>query len=181
MWLRMAGYRKYISSTYIFISSFVSLSKYAGRKLNTLMWLRMAGEFMSIYIFGYALSSQLWLRMAGYLNYLSSTYVFISSFVSLTKYAGRKLKTVMWLRMAGKFMTTYFFAYDMSNQQWLRIAEYINYLSSTYVFIFSFVSLTKYAGRKLKTVMWLRMAGKFMSTYFIAYVYLAYVSSIDCG
>ena len=51
-----------------------------------------------------------------------------------------------------------FFAYDMSNQHWLRIAEYIYYFLSRYVFIFSFVSLTKYAGRKLKTVMWLRMA-----------------------
>ena len=109
MWLRMAGYRKYISSTYVFISSFVSLSKYAGRKLSTLMWICMAGEFMSIYIFGYALISQIWLRIAVYLNYLSSTYVFISSFVSLTKYVGRKLSarensclhlftcTVIWL------------------------------------------------------------------------------------
>ena len=59
LWVRMAGYRKYISYKYVFISSFVSLKKYAGRKLNTLMWLRMAGEFMYLYIFGYALSSQL--------------------------------------------------------------------------------------------------------------------------
>ena len=78
-------------------------------------------------------------------------------------YAGRKL------RMAGKFMTTYFFVYNFSNQLWLRIAGYMNYLSSTYIFISSFVSLTKYAGRKLKTMMWLRMAGKFMDTYFFAY------------
>ena len=112
---------------------------YAGRNL------RMAGKSMTTYFFAYDLSNQLWLRMVR------------------------------------KFMTTYFLAYHMSNQQWLRIAEYINYLSSIYVFIFSFVSLTKYAGRKLKTVMWLRMAGKFMSTYFIAYGYLANVSSIDCG
>ena len=87
LWVRMAGYQNYI--------------KYAGRKLNTLMWLRMAVEFMSIYICGYNLSSELWLRMAGYLNYLSSTYVFTSSFVSLTKYVGQKLNTLMWLRMAG--------------------------------------------------------------------------------
>ena len=107
----MAGYQKYISYTNVFISSFVSLSKYAGRKMNTLMWLRMAVEFMSICIFGYDFSSQLWLRMAGYLNYLSSTYFFISSFVSLTNYGGQKLKTVMWIHMAGKFMSTYFFAY----------------------------------------------------------------------
>ena len=39
------------------------------------MWLRMSGEFMSIYILGYDFSSQLWIRMEGYLNYLSSTYV----------------------------------------------------------------------------------------------------------
>ena len=48
---------------------FVSLTKYAGRKLNTMMWLRMTGEFISIYLFKYDLSSQLWIRMAGYLNY----------------------------------------------------------------------------------------------------------------
>ena len=53
MWLRMAGYRKYISYRYVFISFFVSLKKYAGRKLNTLMWLRMAGEFMYTYFFAY--------------------------------------------------------------------------------------------------------------------------------
>ena len=47
-------------------------------------------------------------------------------------------------------------------------------------FMFSFVSLTKYAGRKLKTVMWLQMAGKFMTAYFIKYGYLGNVSSIDC-
>ena len=75
------------------------------------MWLRMTGEFISIYIFGYALSSQLWLHIAEYLNYLSSTYVFISSFVSLTKYAGRKMNTLMWLHMAGEFMSTYIHAY----------------------------------------------------------------------
>ena len=109
--LRMAGYRKYISYRYVFISSFVSLTKYAGRKLNTRMWLRMAGEFMSIYFFGNGLNSQLWLRTAVYRNYLSSTYVFISSFISLKKYAGRKLNTVMWLRMAGEFISTYIHAY----------------------------------------------------------------------
>ena len=64
-------------------------------------------------------------------------------------------------------MTTYFFAYDMSNELWLCLAGYLNYLSSTYVFTSSFVSLTKYARQKLKTVMWLRMAGKVMSTYFL--------------
>ena len=99
---------------------------------------------------------------------------------------GRKMSSQLWyagqkLRMARKFMTTYFFAYDLSNQLWLRITGYLNYLSSTYVFISSFVSLTKYTGRKMKTVMWLRMAGKFMSTYFFAYGYLDNVSSIDCG
>ena len=74
---------------------------------------------------GQKMSNRLWLRIAGYIKYLSSTYVFISSFVSLTKYAGRKLKTVMWLRMAGKFMTTFFFANNMSSQRWLRIAGYL--------------------------------------------------------
>ena len=92
---------------------------------------KYAGKFMTTYFFAYNMSNQLCLRIAGYINYLSSTYVFISSFVSLTKYAGQKLKTMMWLRMARKFMSTYFFAYNMSNQQWLRIAEYIHYLSST--------------------------------------------------
>ena len=122
MWVRMAGYRNYI--------------KYAGQKLNTLMWI----------------------RMAGYQKYISSTYVFISSFVSLSKYVGRKLNTLMWLRMAGEFMSIYLFRYELSSQLWLRMAEYRNYLSSTYVFISSFVSLTKYAGRKLNTLMWICMA-----------------------
>ena len=66
---------------------------------------------MSIYLFGYDLNSQLWLRMAGYRKYLSSTNVFISSFVSVTKYEGRKLNTLMWLRMAGEFISACFFAY----------------------------------------------------------------------
>ena len=55
LWVRMAGYRNYVT--------------YAGRKLNNK------------------------LRMAGYRKYISYRYEFISSFVSLTKYAGRKLKT----------------------------------------------------------------------------------------
>ena len=84
-----------------------------------------------IYIFGYAFSSQMWLCMAGYLNYLSSRYVFMSSFVSVTKYAGRKLNTLMWLRMAGEFMSIYLFGYALSSQLWLRMAGYRNYLSST--------------------------------------------------
>ena len=62
---------------------------------------------MSIYCFGYALSSKLWLRMTGYLNNISSTYVFIPSLVSLTEYEGIKLNNIMWLRMAEEFMSTY--------------------------------------------------------------------------
>ena len=50
---------------------------------------------------GQKMSSQLWLRMVGYLKYISSRYVFISSFVLLTKYSGRKLDNLMWLRMEG--------------------------------------------------------------------------------
>ena len=67
----------------------------------------------------------------------------------------------------------------MISQLWLRMAGYLNYISFRYVFITSFVSLTKYAGRKLNNLMWLRMAGEFISTYIHAYVYLANVSSID--
>ena len=111
--LRMAGYREYISYRYVFIFSFVSLTNYTEHNINTLMWLRMAGEFMSIYLFGYALISQLWLRMAGYRNYLSSTYFFISSFVSPTEYAGRKMNTLLWLLMAVEFMSTYLLRTDI--------------------------------------------------------------------
>ena len=84
------------------------------------------GKFMTTYFFAYDMSNQLWLIIAGYLNYLSSTYVFISSFVSLTKYEGRKLNTLMWLRIAG----------------------YLNYLSSTYVFYFFFRFTDKLCGTK---------------------------------
>ena len=46
------------------------------------------------------ISSKLWLCVAGYINYISSRYVFISSFVSLTKYTGLKLNSMMLIRMA---------------------------------------------------------------------------------
>ena len=39
------------------------------------MWLCIAGEIMSIYFYGYNLSSKLWLHLAVYLNFLSPTYV----------------------------------------------------------------------------------------------------------
>ena len=61
------------------------------------------------------------------------------------------LSNQLWLSMAGKFMTTYFFAKNMSNQLWLSIAGYLSYLSSTYKFISSFISQKKYAGQKLNT------------------------------
>ena len=54
LWLHMAVYLNYISYRYIFIYSFVSLTNYMGQKLNNLMCLRMAGEFMSIYFHEYA-------------------------------------------------------------------------------------------------------------------------------
>ena len=102
MWVRMAGYQKYISSTYSFISDFVSLIKYAGTKLNNLIWL----------------------HMAGYLNYIPFRYVFILSFVSLTKYAGRKLNNLMWLRMAREFIIIYIVWYGLRSQLWLRMEGY---------------------------------------------------------
>ena len=49
--------------------------------------------------------SQLWLRMTRYINYISSRYVFISSFVFLTNYAGQEPKNLMWLRMEVEFMS----------------------------------------------------------------------------
>ena len=105
------------------------------------------------------MSSQLWLRMAGYINYISSRYIFISSFVSLTKYAGRKLENLMWLRMAG----------------------YLNCISCRYVFISYFVSLTKYAGQKLNNLMWICMVGEFMSIYFFRVRFEKSTVSTYCG
>ena len=57
------------------------------------------------------MSSQLWLRMAGYLNYISYRYVFMYYFVSLTKYAGRKLNNLMWPCMAEEFMSIHYYEY----------------------------------------------------------------------
>ena len=105
----------------------------------------------------------------------------IYSFVSLAKYAGRKLNNLMWLRMAWEFMSIYFCRYGLRSQLWLRMTEYLKYISSRYVLISSFVSLKKYAGQKLNNLMWLRMAGEFMSIYFCGYSYLANVSSLACG
>ena len=48
-------------------------------------------------------------------------------------------------------------------------------------FIYSFISLTKFVGQKLNTLMWLRIAGESMSTYISAYDYLDNVSSIYSG
>ena len=52
--------------------------------------------------------SQLWLRVVGYLNYISPRYVFIYSFVKLTKYAEQKMNNMMWLRMAVELMSILF-------------------------------------------------------------------------
>ena len=61
---------------------------------------------------GRKMSSQLWLRMAGHLNYILSIYEFSSSsYVSLKKYTGHNLKNLMWLSMAGEFMSIYFYGY----------------------------------------------------------------------
>ena len=68
----------------------------------------------------------------------------------------------------------------MRNQLWLRMAVYLNYISYRYLSISSFVSLRKYAGQKLNNMVWLRMAGEFMSIYFDGYGYLANVSFLDC-
>ena len=50
---------------------------------------------------GRKMSSQLWLRMAWDINYILSRYVFILSFISLTKYIILKLNNLMWLNIAG--------------------------------------------------------------------------------
>ena len=123
----------------------------------------------------------MWLRMEGYINYISSTYVLIYYFVSLTKYAGKNLKNLMWLRMAEAFLYIFFLRYNFSSQLWLCMAGYLNSISFTYVFISSFVSLTDSADQKLNNLMWLSMAGEFMSTYLVRYGYLGNVSSLDCG
>ena len=80
-----------------------------GRKMSSQLWVRMSGYRNYITYAGRKLNNNL--CMAGYLKYISYRYVFISSFVSLKKYAGRKLNTLMWLRMAGEFMSTYLFVY----------------------------------------------------------------------
>ena len=106
------------------------------------MWLRMAGEFMSIYFF-------------------------VSSDMDPDLKAGLDSKGVIAQGFRGPFLLNSschdFEKVDegrkMSSQMWLRMAGYINYISSIYVFIPSFISLTNYAGRKLNNLMWLRMAG----------------------
>ena len=65
-------------------------------------------------------------------------------------------------------------------QLWLRMAVYLNYISSRYVFRYYFVSLKNYAGRKMKNMMWLSMVAEFMSVYFHGYNYLDNVSFLEC-
>ena len=47
--------------------------------------------------------------------------------------------------------------------------------------IYSLISLTKFVGRKLNTLVWLRIAGVSMSIYISIYDHLANVSSIESG
>ena len=107
MWLRMVGFTNYISYRYIFISSFVSLTNYTGQKIEQSNVAMYRGRIHVYIFFGCTLECQLWLRMAGYLNYLSSTCIFISSFVSQTEYGGQKMNNLMCLSMAGEFMSTF--------------------------------------------------------------------------
>ena len=79
------------------------------RKLSSQLWVSIAGYQNYINYAGKKLNTLMWLRMAGYRKYISSTYVFISSFVSLSKHTRQKLRTLMWIRMAGEFMSIYIF------------------------------------------------------------------------
>ena len=57
LWLPMEEDLNYIPFRYVFNLSFISRKNYAGQKLNNLMWLRMAIEFISVFF--------LWLRLFG--------------------------------------------------------------------------------------------------------------------
>ena len=71
------------------------------------------------------LSSQLW--YAG----RKRVWLRMAGTFMTTYFFAYDLSHQMWLCMAGKFITTYFFAKNMRNQLWLRIAGYLTYLSST--------------------------------------------------
>ena len=58
-----------------------------GRKMSSQLWVSMAVYRNYITYAGRKLNNKL--RMAGYRKYISYRYVFISSFISLTKYTGR--------------------------------------------------------------------------------------------
>ena len=58
------------------------------RKLCSQLWVRMVGFRNYIKYAERKLNTLMWLRMAGYRKYISYRYVFISSLVSLSKYAG---------------------------------------------------------------------------------------------
>ena len=58
------------------------------RKLSSKLWVRMAIYQNYIKYAVQKLNTLVWLHMSGYRKYTSSTYVFISSFVSLSKYEG---------------------------------------------------------------------------------------------
>ena len=96
-----------------------------GQKMSSQIWIRMAGYRNYITYAGQKLNNKL--RMAGYRKYISYRYIFISSFVSLTKYAGQNLKILVWLRMAGEFISTSLYVYYFSSELWLRMAGYQNY------------------------------------------------------
>ena len=133
LWLCMSGYLKYILSTYMFISYFFSLKKQAEENLNNLVQL----------------------RKAGYLNYIPSRYAFIS--------CGTKTEQTD--------MATYGRRIHVNIYFWVRF-EYSNvasyggisklYIIQIQIYLF-FCFTEKLRGSKMNNMMWLRMAGSFMS------------------
>ena len=88
----------FILCSYVFGLSFVLLTAYEGRKMNNHVWLRMAGELLSIFfirirLFGLFFSwlsisgqffSEIWIRMVGEVLYILYSCVFGLYIFSLT-------------------------------------------------------------------------------------------------
>ena len=71
----------------------------------------------------------------------------------------RKMSSQLWLYMLGYRNYITYAGRKLNNLMWILMSGYRIYISYRYVFISSFVSLTKYTGRKLNTLIWLCMAG----------------------
>ena len=150
-----------------------------GRKLSRQLWVRMAGYWNYIKYAGRKMKTLMWIRIAVYQKYISSTYIFISSFVSLSKYA-KKTKHSDVATYDGRI---HFYLYFRVQFEQSTVATYggILKLFIIHISFYLFLSFSdKVRGTKTEHSDEATYGGRIHVYIFLAYCYLANVSYLDC-